>query len=172
MRMLHFAPEPFFSAQFRTAFGRYETADIAMPGVDHHVDLQSLPFESASFDIVYASHVLEHVPDDLRAIAEIRRILSPGGVAILPVPIVNPATVEYPSPNQHESLHVRAPGPDYFERFVTQFSRVDTYDSDQFPEVHQTYLYVDRTMYPTVQSPHRSGMPGRRHADVVPVCWV
>jgi SAM-dependent methyltransferase len=172
MRMLHFAPEPFFSPFFRDAFGRYETADIAMPGVDHMVDLQALPFDAGSYDIVYASHVLEHVPNDEQAIAEIRRILAPGGLAVLPVPIVNPVTAEYPAPNAFESMHVRAPGPDYFRRFAPHFSRIDTYTSTQFPEVSQTYLNVDRTMYPTAFSPLRQPMPGTRHADFVPVCWV
>jgi SAM-dependent methyltransferase len=169
-RMLHVAPEALFTELFRSRFGAYETADLAMPGVDHRVDLQALPFADASYDVVYASHVLEHVPDDRRAIAEIRRVLRPGGIAVLPVPLVSPATVEYPAPNPHETQHVRAPGPDYFARFVPPFARVDLYASGDFPAEHQLWVYEDRSGYPSERSPWRVPMAGARHADVVPVC--
>jgi ubiquinone/menaquinone biosynthesis C-methylase UbiE len=49
-------------------------------------DAGSLPFASASFDRVYCSEVLEHVVDPGAAVAEIRRVLKPGGVAVLSVP--------------------------------------------------------------------------------------
>lgn len=172
LRMLHIAPEAALAPRFRERFGVYETADLAMPGVDHRVDLQALPFADASYDVVYASHVLEHVPDDRRAIAEIRRVLRPGGLAVLPVPVDNPVTVEYPQPNPHETHHVRALGPDWFERLVPPFARLELHSSADFPARHQLYVYGDRSRYPTPQSPLRSPMPGERHADIVPVCYV
>lgn len=171
MRMLHFAPESYFTPRFSALFDRYETADLAMPGVDHQVDLQSLPFESASYDFVYASHVLEHIPDDEAAISEIRRILRPGGIAILPVPLIGPVTIEYPEPNPAETMHVRAPGPDYFDRYRPHFSRVDLYRSEDFPARHQLFVHEDRTTLPSPQSPHRLPMEGDRHSDTVPVCF-
>ena len=42
-------------------------------------DLQELPFEDASFDVVIANHMLYHVPDRPRAFAEVRRVLAPDG---------------------------------------------------------------------------------------------
>jgi Methyltransferase domain len=75
LRMLHVAPEVFFREFFSQRFGRYETADLKMKSADHIVDLQHLPFEDNTSDFFYASHVLEHVPDDRKAISEIRRIL-------------------------------------------------------------------------------------------------
>lgn len=50
-------------------------------------DLTRAPFAEKSFDIVVCSHVLEHVPDDRKAMAEILRILKPGGEALLLVPM-------------------------------------------------------------------------------------
>lgn len=170
LSMLHFAPEPFFARRFRVLFGRHETADIAMPGVDHRVDLQRLPFDDASYDVVFASHVLEHVPDDLAAIAEIHRILKPGGTAFLPVPVVVDATVEYPAPNPNETMHVRAPGRDYFERYRRLFDTVAVHSSDDFDARHQLHVYEDRSAFPRRGFEHRSAMPGARHADYVPVC--
>jgi SAM-dependent methyltransferase len=168
--MIHFAPEPFFRPFFSRSFGRYETADLDRPGVDHHVDLQNLPFGDGSYDFVFASHVLEHVPDDRRALREIRRILKPAGVAVLPVPIVAGSTVEYPAPNPFECHHVRAPGYDYFDRYRAVFSRVDLVRSESLPAIHQVFIYEDRTAFPSAESPLRPPMPGTRHGDIVPIC--
>jgi SAM-dependent methyltransferase len=49
-------------------------------------DLQHLPFAGESFDLVLATDVLEHVDDDERAVEEIRRVLRPGGTALITVP--------------------------------------------------------------------------------------
>ena len=74
LKMLHFAPEPFFRELFSRRFGTYETADLSMEGVNHNVDLQQLPFADATYDFVFASHVLEQRRDNESAISEIRRI--------------------------------------------------------------------------------------------------
>jgi SAM-dependent methyltransferase len=172
MKMLHVAPEPFLRPTFLKRFGTYETADLTMKGVNHHVDLQQLPFEDATYDLVFASHVLEHIPDDARAISEIRRILKPGGIAILPVPVICERTVEYPEANPHEAYHFRAPGWDYFDRYKQYFGAVKVYTSDAVAEEYQTFIYEDRTGWPTNKSPLRPPMQGAKHLDAVPVCYV
>lgn len=172
LRMLHVAPEPFLSEILSKTFGHYETADLTMKEVDHRVDLQALPFADANYDVVFASHVLEHIRDDSRALREIRRILKPGGLAILPVPVVCEQTVEYPQPNPHEADHVRAPGWNYFERYELHFSRVDVYTSDSVPDKYQTFIYEDRSGWPTKNMPLRRPMEGTKHRDAVPVCYV
>ena len=171
LTMLHFAPEPFFQEYFSERFGQYETADIDMKGVDHQVDLQRLPFNNESYDFVFASHVLEHVPDDEKAISEIRRILKPNGIAVLPVPIVSEKTIEYPEPNPHESYHVRAPGFDYFTRYERHFSKVEKFDSDSLPVKYQLFIYEDRSQWPTKEMPLRPSIQGDKHIDIVPVCY-
>lgn len=171
-RMLHFAPEHFLATWFKHRVGTYETADISMPGVDHHVDLRKLPFRNGSYDFVFASHVLEHVDEDDLALGEIRRVLSPRGIAVLPVPVVSPRTVEYPAPNPHEEMHVRAPGEDYFERYRAHFPRIEFHRSSDFPADYQCFIHEDRSQWPTAEIPLRPAMPGARHEDVVPVCHV
>jgi SAM-dependent methyltransferase len=47
---------------------------------------EALPFRTASFDLVCLFDVLEHVEDEARALAEIRRVLAPGGTLFLHVP--------------------------------------------------------------------------------------
>jgi SAM-dependent methyltransferase len=172
MKMLHFAPEMFFRRIFSARFGKYETADLTMRNVDHKVDLQDLPFDDSSYDFIFASHVLEHIPDDQMAIREIRRVLKPNGVAILPVPVVCEKTIEYPEANPHEAYHMRAPGLDYFEKFKPCFRRVEIRTSDSVPEKYQPFIYEDRSVWPTRECPLRLPMRGERHSDAVPICYV
>jgi SAM-dependent methyltransferase len=64
------------------------TADLHMEGVDDKLDITEMSiYADARFDCIICSHVLEHVPDDLLAMREIRRILKSGGWAIVMVPI-------------------------------------------------------------------------------------
>lgn len=87
-RVLHFAPENYLSSFIKEAgpkeFVRCDlypwAADIA------RVDLLALPYPDCYFDLLVANHVLEHVEDDWRAVAEIVRVLKPGGFAILQTP--------------------------------------------------------------------------------------
>jgi len=172
LSMMHFAPENFFRDYFQSRFGKYETADLYMESVDYQVDLQELPFANASYDFVFASHVLEHIADDHQAITEISRILKPNGIAILPVPLVAKTTIEYPEPNPHEEYHVRAPGLDYYDRYLSYFSKVDKISSDTLPTKYQLYVYEDRTDWPTTKCPLRPSMIGEKFLDIVPICYV
>jgi SAM-dependent methyltransferase len=49
-------------------------------------DALQLPFVDAEFDRVVAAEVLEHIPDDQAAIAELARVLRPGGTMAVTVP--------------------------------------------------------------------------------------
>jgi len=71
-------------AEARTIAARrgYRDHDFREATDDGH-----LPYPSSFFDLVICSHVLEHVPDDRAALAEIRRVLRPSGHAILFVPV-------------------------------------------------------------------------------------
>lgn len=169
--VLHFAPERPIAKYLRPRFATYTTADIDARRADVQADLRKLPFDDKSFDFVYASHVLEHVDDDRRALAEIVRVLRPGGMAILPVPIFGDATIEYPHAVATEEYHVRAPGRDYFDRYRGVFAQVDVKSSGDYPAQYQLYLYEDRSKYPTANCPYKRPEPGTRHLEFVPVCY-
>jgi hypothetical protein len=86
--LLHFAPEPAFARRLKRDPGlRYVTADIDSPLAMDKVDIMDMPYADGSFDAVLCNHVLEHVDDDRLAMREIRRVLRPGGWAILMSPI-------------------------------------------------------------------------------------
>jgi SAM-dependent methyltransferase len=57
-------------------------------------DACSLPLEDTSADVVVSANLLEHVPDDVKAVAEIGRILRPGARAVIVVP-VGPGNYDY-----------------------------------------------------------------------------
>ncbi|NBC33268.1 MAG: methyltransferase domain-containing protein [Alphaproteobacteria bacterium] len=87
LRILHTAPEPCLAARLRARPNlRTVTVDRFDPAADRRADLTALPFADAAFNLVLSSHVLEHIPDDRAAIAEIARVLHPGGEAIIAVP--------------------------------------------------------------------------------------
>jgi SAM-dependent methyltransferase len=85
-RILHFAPEKAIVRQMRDN-PLYETADLHQRGVTHRVDITQVPLPDASYDVVIAHHVLEHVDNDRQAMRELFRLLKPGGLAVLSVPI-------------------------------------------------------------------------------------
>ncbi len=86
-RVLHTAPEPFLEAALdRLPLLRRISIDRFNPTADVQADLTDLPFPDGHFDVVLSSHVLEHVRDDGAAIAEIARVLRPGGWAAIMVP--------------------------------------------------------------------------------------
>jgi ubiquinone/menaquinone biosynthesis C-methylase UbiE len=49
-------------------------------------EAEALPFEADSFDVVYCSHVLEHVKDEHQSLLEMKRVLKPGGTLIIGMP--------------------------------------------------------------------------------------
>jgi len=96
--VLHFAPEPGLSGFIRDKQPkRYVTCDLFAPNVDLKINIEAIDLPDASFDLVFCLHVLEHV-DDRRALAEIHRILRPGGTAVLMVPIEEGADETYENP--------------------------------------------------------------------------
>lgn len=124
-RVLHVAPEPCFRRPFEQAFGAgYVPADLSGMNGSLKMDVLDIPFPDSAFDVIYCSHVLEHVADDRRAMREFRRVLRPDGWAVLLVPILAERTFEDPSvtdPAERQRLfgqddHVRAYGPDYVDR--------------------------------------------------------
>jgi len=78
-------------------------------------DVTCMRYPSESYDYFLAFHVLEHILDEAKAVAEIRRVLRPGGTAILQVPIdwSLAHTIEYGGPRRREAGHVRRYGQDF-----------------------------------------------------------
>lgn len=125
LKMLHVAPEVIFEELLRQQLGsNYLTADLYNPGAMVKMDITDIQYPDDSFDVIYCSHVLEHVYDDKKAMREFFRVLKPNGWAMLLVPIVCEHTFEDLSitdPAERARLfgqedHVRNYGRDYEDR--------------------------------------------------------
>lgn len=91
--ILHFAPEPFFKKIFSARFGsNYIDCDLYAARASNAIDITSIPFENNSFDRIICNHVLEHVPDDRKAMQELCRTLKKNGIAYITVPARDMAT--------------------------------------------------------------------------------
>jgi SAM-dependent methyltransferase len=87
-RLLHFAPEFCMERRLRSSPTiRYLSVDLRPGGAMRRADITALPFAEGSFDAVLCVDVLEHIDNDARAIGELRRVLRPGGWALLRVPV-------------------------------------------------------------------------------------
>ena len=126
-RVLHFAPEQCFLKRFRALNNLdYTTTDLESPIADVKADICNLPFEDDSYDVILCNHVLEHIPDDTKAMQELYRVLKPGGMGIFQIPqdLNRVTTFEDDSitdKNERAKIfgqydHVRIYGHDYFDK--------------------------------------------------------
>ncbi len=86
-RVLAFAPEKAVLAYLHKLGLRPVTADLIADNVDIHVDIEDTKLPKNSFDLIICNHVLEHVHNCGKALAELHRILAPGGVLLCTVPM-------------------------------------------------------------------------------------
>jgi ubiquinone/menaquinone biosynthesis C-methylase UbiE len=124
-RILHIAPEEAIERLVRQLPRvTYLSADIENPRASVRMDITNIEYPDSSFDVILCNHVLEHVPDDRKALREFHRVLSPGGLGMIQVPVSDPVTFEdFTITDPEERLrifgqhdHVRRYGPDIRER--------------------------------------------------------
>jgi len=126
IKLLHFAPEHQLQELFKSKPNiDYLSADLDMPTAMVQMDITNITLPDNSFDVIICNHVLEHVPDDHKAMSELYRVLKPGGWAILQTPMsAQPLTIEdltITDPRERERLfgqddHVRTYGADKKDR--------------------------------------------------------
>lgn len=161
---LHFAPEQPFLKRFKKLTNlNYTTADIVSPLADIHIDIMDTKLESNCYDLIFANHVLEHVPNDISAMKELYRIMKNGAWAILQVPINNKAQstdedINITDPHERERRfgqydHVRYHGLDYPKRLeqagfkVDEFSVKEKFSAQQIEKMRldkNEILYIAR----------------------------
>lgn len=125
VRLLHVAPEPPMQRCLQALpHIDYLSADIEPGRAMVTMDLTDIDMPEEQFDVIFCSHVLEHIPDDLAAMREMRRVLKSGGTAYIQVPLRPGNTQENPSITSPEGRkeafgqedHVRIYGTDIVDR--------------------------------------------------------
>lgn len=138
-KVLHFAPEQAFYKRFKKMKNlEYITTDLNSPLADVKADICNLPFNNDEFDVILCNHVLEHIPDDTKAMQELYRVLRSGGWGIFQIPqdLSRETTFEDNSiTNKKERSkifgqydHVRIYGKDYFNKLRSVGFKVDEID--------------------------------------------
>jgi SAM-dependent methyltransferase len=156
------APSPVLAPILRTATGGLYLSTDFDPAADRRdvmmqADLTRLPLPDGSVDVLFCSHVLEHIPDDAAALAEIRRVLSAHGVAFVVVPFRHGPTDEDPLATPDERIrrfgqadHVRAYGDDIDDRMraaglgASAATSIDLFGADR---VHRYGLLADERFW-------------------------
>lgn len=163
-RLVEFAPAPGRGLQRKLEaypFLEYRTADLMLRTVDDQLDITDMPaYADGSVDFFLCSHVLEHVPEDRKAMRELHRILKPDGFGIVMVPLVHGVdeTHEDPAINtpalrwKHYGLadHVRQYGRrDFLDRLGAAGFRVDRLGLDYFGKesFHHAGIAYDSILY-------------------------
>jgi SAM-dependent methyltransferase len=165
-RVLHFAPEGILTNLIKDQASTYETADFLTEGyaydrIDHNIDISDMKeIGSGSFDCVIACDVLEHVPDHMKGIREMHRILADGGYCVLTVPQKDNLAITYEDlsitdPKEREKVfgqfdHLRIYGNDFVDMLEQSGFKVTVVNEGDF-DMDLARKYV---LFPPVLSTH------------------
>lgn len=163
IKLLHFAPEQAFYNRFRKMKNlEYTTTDLNSPLADVKADICNLPFNDNSFDFILCNHVLEHIPDDTKAMQELYRVLKTGGTAILQIPqdLKRATTFE---DNSITSRKERA-------KIFGQYDHVRVYGRDYFDKLRSIGFNVQEVDYTSSLTPSEIDKYRLATGEIIPVC--
>lgn len=163
LKVLHFAPEQAFYKRFRKMSNLdYVTTDLNSPLADVKADICNLPFKENEFDIILCNHVLEHIPNDTKAMQELYRVLKVDGMGVFQIPqdLNRKNTFEDDSITDKKERakifgqydHVRVYGCDYFDklrRIGFKVEEVD-YTASLSAEVIENFCLAKGEIIPVV----------------------
>lgn len=161
LRVLHFAPEESIQKKLRACPNLdYTSADLGSPLAMVKMDITNIPYSDHTVDVILCLHVLEHIPDDHKAMSELYRILKPGGWAIFMVPLDSKRAETFEDPDVidpkerlrlfNQEDHVRIYGRDFKNRLerVGFTVRQDSYARELDPTLlHRYGLRTDEDIF-------------------------
>ena len=163
LKVLHFAPEQCFLKLFKKLNNLdYTTTDLFSPIADVKADICNLPFKNNSYDVILCNHVLEHIPDDMKAMQELYRVLKVGGMGIFQIPqdLNRATTFEDDSITDKKERakifgqydHVRVYGRDYFDKLRNVGFKVEEvdYTNSLSAEAIKKYCLAEGEIIPVV----------------------
>ncbi len=163
-KVLHFAPEQAFYKRFRRQKNLdYTTTDLESPLADVKADICNLPFETDSFDVILCNHVLEHIPDDTRAMQELYRVLKPGGMGIFQIP--------QELDREHTFEDDTITDPRERAAIFGQYDHVRVYGRDYFDKLRSIGFTVKEIHYAQQLSPELVARYALAKGEIIPVCF-
>lgn len=164
LKVLHIAPEQCFLDIFKNQKNLdYITSDLESPIADVKADICNLPFKNNEFDVVFCNHVLEHIPDDYKAMQELYRVLKKGGFGIFQIPQdLNRATTFEDDTITDKKLRTEIFG---------QYDHVRVYGSDYFNKLRAIGFRVDEVDYTKKIAPEKLERFCLMKGEILPVCY-
>lgn len=163
-KLLHFAPEQAFYKRFRNLKNLdYTTTDLYSPLADVKADICNLPFEDNSYDTILCNHVLEHIPDDTKAMQELYRVLKPGGMGIFQIPQDLSREITFED-NSITDQKTRA-------EIFGQYDHVRVYGRDYFDKLRSIGFTVSEVNYTKQLEPELVTKYCLAPGEIIPVCF-
>lgn len=163
-KVLHFAPEQAFYKRFRQMKNLdYTTTDLYSPLADVKADICNLPFADNSYNIILCNHVLEHIPDDIKAMQELYRVLKPGGMGIFQIP----QDLSRETTFQDDTIT----DPKDRARIFGQYDHVRVYGRDYFDKLRSIGFRVEEVDYTKTRSPEEVQRFCLAKGEIIPVCY-
>ena len=163
LKVLHFAPEQAFYKRFRKLKNiEYVTTDLNSPIADVKADICDLPFNDNEFDFIICNHVLEHIPNDYKAMKELYRVLSFNGTAIVQVPYKSDLEETY----EDDSIT----DPKERRRIFGQYDHVRIYGMDYFNKLKKSGFEVNAVDYTNTLSDEEIEKYRLSRGELIPVC--
>lgn len=163
-KVLHFAPEQEFYKRFKKQSNLdYTTTDLYSPLADVKADICNLPFEDDTYDIILCNHVLEHIPDDTKAMQELYRVLKPGGMGIFQIP----QDIKRATTFTDDSIT----DPKERAKIFGQYDHVRIYGMDYFNKLRSIGFQVEEVKYTETISPDLVEKYCLAKGEIIPVCF-
>lgn len=163
-KVLHFAPEQEFYKRFQKQSNiSYTTTDLLSPLADVKADICNLPFADNSYDIIFCNHVLEHIPNDTKAMQELYRVLKPGGMGIFQIPQDLSRETTF-SDDSITDAKERA-------KIFGQYDHVRVYGRDYFDKLRSIGFQVVEENYTEKLSAEEVEKYCLAKGEIIPVCF-
>jgi len=164
LKVLHIAPEQCFLKLFKNQQNLdYITCDLESPIADVKADICDLPFENNSFDVIFCNHVLEHIPDDTKAMQELYRVMQTNGFGIFQIPqdLSREKTFEDDTITD----------PKERAKIFGQYDHVRVYGRDYFNKLRTIGFKVSEESYAKKIAPHLAERYALMKEEILPVCY-
>ena len=162
-KVLHIAPEQCFLKLFKKQQNLdYITADLYSPIADVKADICNLPFNDNTFDVIFCNHVLEHIPDDKKAMSELYRVLKKGGMGIFQIP------QDLNRENTYEDFSITSP--EERVKHFGQYDHVRVYGKDYFNKLRTVGFTVSEINYSQKLNSNEIEKYCLTNNEILPVC--